>query len=178
MRLLSFCQSANIRISDKNDNIAPTHLRKKRVLMNLHSAGPAHSVKPLVTPHPRGYRAMLYRCLVNDQQETEKIELIAIFLGYHYGSTTLTTWRESPVEPVRNRMSESASRSMQPAATEQQCLARQDWNSARFVEEGISIQLVYGTRYAASFLKNRMIGIDVARRVLLTPAQRRNYPAR
>ena len=51
---------------------------------------------------------------------------------------------------------------------------RQDWTSARFVEESITIQVVYGTRYAAAFLKNRMIDIDVALRVLLNPAQRRN----
>ena len=55
--------------------------------------------------------------------------------------------------------------------------ARQDWTSARFVEEGISIQVVYGTRYAAAFLKNRMIDIDVALRVLLNPTQRRHYIA-
>lgn len=55
--------------------------------------------------------------------------------------------------------------------------ARQDWTSARFVEEGITIQVVYGTRYAAAFMKNRMIDIDVALRVLLNPAQRRNHPA-
>ena len=54
---------------------------------------------------------------------------------------------------------------------------RQDWTSARFVEEGITIQVVYGTRYAAAFLKNRMIDIDVALRVLLSPARRRNHVA-
>ena len=54
-------------------------------------------------------------------------------------------------------------------------LARQDWASARFVEEGITIQQVYGTHYAATFLKNRMIGFDVALRVLVTPKLRRNH---
>lgn len=54
-------------------------------------------------------------------------------------------------------------------------LARQDWTSARFVDEGITIQHVYGTRPAAAFLKSRMIDIDVALRVLLNPARRRNY---
>ncbi len=54
-------------------------------------------------------------------------------------------------------------------------LARQDWTSARFVEEGITIQQVYGTRYAATFLKNRMIDFEVALRVLLTPGLRRNH---
>lgn len=54
-------------------------------------------------------------------------------------------------------------------------LARQDWTSARFVEEGITIQQVYGTRHAATFLKNRMIDFDVALRVLVTPNLRRNH---
>ena len=54
-------------------------------------------------------------------------------------------------------------------------LARQDWTSARFIEEGISIQDVYGTRHAAAFLKNRMIDLDVSLRVLLHPGQRRMH---
>ena len=62
-----------------------------------------------------------------------------------------------------------------PIPGRQPTLARQDFTSTRFVEEGIMIQLVYGTRQAASFLKNRMIDIDVARRVLLQPARRRHY---
>ena len=62
-----------------------------------------------------------------------------------------------------------------PGSRRQPTLARQDFTSMRFVEEGITIQLVYGTGQAASFLKNRMIDIDVARRVLLQPARRRHY---
>ncbi|MES2832742.1 MAG: hypothetical protein V4695_12195 [Pseudomonadota bacterium] len=57
----------------------------------------------------------------------------------------------------------------------QHAAARLDWTSARFVEEGIQLQPVYGTRYAADFMKNRMIDIDIALRVLLNPAQRRSY---
>ncbi len=57
----------------------------------------------------------------------------------------------------------------------QHAVARLDWTSARFVEEGIKLQPVYGTRYAADFMKSRMIDIDVALRVLLKPAQRRTY---
>ena len=53
--------------------------------------------------------------------------------------------------------------------------ARQDWTSARFVEEGIEVQQVYGTLYAATFLKNRMIDFDVALRVLVTPGLRRHH---
>jgi len=54
-------------------------------------------------------------------------------------------------------------------------VARLDWTSARFVEEGIKLQPVYGTRYAADFLKNRMIDINVTLRVLVNPSQRRMY---
>lgn len=56
--------------------------------------------------------------------------------------------------------------------------SRLDWASARFVEEGISVQVAYGTRYAAEFLKTRMINIEVTRRVLLDPTHRRNYTVR
>ena len=52
---------------------------------------------------------------------------------------------------------------------------RQDWTSALFVEKSITIQVTYGTRYTAAFLKNRTININVPQRVLLGPAQRRNY---
>ena len=72
-------------------------------------------------------------------------------------------------------MSENTANISPPASASGYMHARQDWTSARFVEEGITIQDVYGTRYAAAFLKNRMIDIDVALRVLLNPAQRRHY---
>ena len=72
-------------------------------------------------------------------------------------------------------MSESKANATLPTHEATHTHLRQDWTSARFVEEGITIQVVYGTRYAAAFLKNRMIDIDVALRVLLNPAQRRNY---
>ena len=37
------------------------------------------------------------------------------------------------------------------------------------------MQRIHGTGYAANFLKNRLVDIDVALRVLLQPARRRNY---
>lgn len=55
---------------------------------------------------------------------------------------------------------------------------RPDWHTARFVKQGIRMQSVHGTVYAASFLKNRRVDIDVALRVLLQPARRRNYDER
>lgn len=72
-------------------------------------------------------------------------------------------------------MSEITANTARTASDSVYVHVRQDWTSARFVEEGITIQVVYGTRYAAAFLKNRMIDIDVALRVLLNPTQRRNY---
>lgn len=37
------------------------------------------------------------------------------------------------------------------------------------------MQTIHGTGYAANFLRNRRVDIDVALRVLLQPARRRNY---
>ncbi|MDB5840383.1 MAG: hypothetical protein JWQ23_2335 [Herminiimonas sp.] len=55
---------------------------------------------------------------------------------------------------------------------------RIDWNTARFVEEGIVMQAIHGTGHAAKFLKNRMVHIDVALRVLLSPEKRRDFDRR
>lgn len=54
-------------------------------------------------------------------------------------------------------------------------VARLDWTSARLVEEGLKLQPLHGTRYAADFMKSRMIDMEVALRVLLDPARRRIY---
>jgi len=72
-------------------------------------------------------------------------------------------------------MTEKSGSIVQSTDVRQHAVARLDWTSARFVEEGIKLQPVYGTRYAADFMKNRLIDIDVALRVLLNPAQRRHY---
>ena len=66
----------------------------------------------------------------------------------------------------------------QSMSPKQNAQSRLDWASARFVEEGINVQRVYGTRYAAAFLKARMINLEVARRVLLDPKKRRSYAVR
>lgn len=52
---------------------------------------------------------------------------------------------------------------------------RTDWNTARFVREGIKLQASHGTRAAAAFMQDRLIDIEVARRVLLNPEKRRDY---
>lgn len=53
--------------------------------------------------------------------------------------------------------------------------SRPDWHTARFVRQGIKMQQTHGTSFAASFLKNRRVDINIALRVLLQPARRRNY---
>ncbi len=53
--------------------------------------------------------------------------------------------------------------------------SRPDWHTARFVKQGIRMQSIHGTGYAANFLRNRRVDIDVALRVLLQPERRRNY---
>lgn len=50
---------------------------------------------------------------------------------------------------------------------------RRDATSEKAVEVGIRLQEILGTSDAANFLKNHMIDIKVALRVLLHPEQRR-----
>lgn len=50
---------------------------------------------------------------------------------------------------------------------------RHDQISEQTVEIGIRLQEILGTSEAASFLKNNVIAIEVALRVLLQPARRR-----
>ena len=50
---------------------------------------------------------------------------------------------------------------------------RLDWLKARVVEEGISLQSEHGTDFAASFLKEKKIDLEVALRVLAHPGERR-----
>ena len=52
---------------------------------------------------------------------------------------------------------------------------RLDWLKARVIEEGISLQCVHGTDFAASFLKSNQVDFDVALRVLAHPRARRHY---
>lgn len=50
---------------------------------------------------------------------------------------------------------------------------RHDLASEKAVEIGIRLQDILGTSDAANFLKNNVIGLDVALRVLLRPELRR-----
>ena len=52
---------------------------------------------------------------------------------------------------------------------------RLDWLKARVVEEGISLQYVHGTDFAASYLKSKKVDLEVALRVLAHPHERRHY---
>lgn len=51
---------------------------------------------------------------------------------------------------------------------------RNDRLTAEIVEKGIALQEIRGTRYAAEFLKDRMVSIDVVVRVLSRCAERRS----
>ena len=52
---------------------------------------------------------------------------------------------------------------------------RLDWLKARVVEEGVSLQCVHGTDFAASYLKSKKVDLEVALRVLARPHERRHY---
>ena len=52
---------------------------------------------------------------------------------------------------------------------------RLDWLKARVVEEGINLQCVHGTDFAASYLKSKKVDLEVALRVLAHPQERRHY---
>lgn len=52
---------------------------------------------------------------------------------------------------------------------------RLDWMKAKVVEEGITLQTVHGTDFAAAYLKSAKVDIDVAVRVLAHPHERRHY---
>jgi len=51
--------------------------------------------------------------------------------------------------------------------------ARRDFFRANIVELGINLQKERGTAYAARFMKDNWISLDVATRVLLYPTRRR-----
>ncbi len=52
---------------------------------------------------------------------------------------------------------------------------RLDWLKARVIEEGISLQCVHGTDFAAAYLKSKKVDLEVAVRVLAHPHARRHY---
>lgn len=52
---------------------------------------------------------------------------------------------------------------------------RLDWLNAGVVEEGINLQSMHGTDFAASYLKSKQIDLEVALRVLAHPQARRHY---
>lgn len=46
---------------------------------------------------------------------------------------------------------------------------------AEIIEKGIALQEDCGTKHAAEFFRQKMIGLDLASRILLRPEQRRNF---
>ena len=73
-----------------------------------------------------------------------------------------------------NRLKSARSLSIEGANYTSHALMRHDVVSEKAVDIGISLQEVLGTRDAALFLKNNVIGLDVALRVLLYPDLRRS----
>lgn len=55
------------------------------------------------------------------------------------------------------------------------CYARQNYQTAEIVDKGIALQAECGTQPAAEFLKVKMVGLDVAARVLAHPSKRRHH---
>lgn len=53
------------------------------------------------------------------------------------------------------------------------CYARQNYQTAEIVDKGIALQTACGTQSAAEFLKGKMVGLEVAARVLADPSKRR-----
>jgi hypothetical protein len=55
--------------------------------------------------------------------------------------------------------------------------SRPDTVTAAVVENGIALQRTRGLKYAADFLREQMVPVDVATRVLLRPLERRKLKA-
>lgn len=51
--------------------------------------------------------------------------------------------------------------------------ARRDSATEQIVEHGIELQSTHGTKFAAAYLEEHKVPLDVGRRVLLTPLKRR-----
>ena len=65
---------------------------------------------------------------------------------------------------------------IRPAPTTQESrLSRADRNSAALVKKGITLQQIHGTEYAAEFLKEKDIAIEIVMRVLLGVSAKRRY---
>lgn len=56
-----------------------------------------------------------------------------------------------------------------------QGLSRADRNSAAIVRKGITLQQIHGTKYAAEFLKEKEIDIEIIMRVLQNLSHQRRY---
>ena len=56
-----------------------------------------------------------------------------------------------------------------------QVLSRSDRNSAAIVRKGITLQQIHGTKYAAEFLKEKEIDIEIIMRVLQNLSDQRRH---
>jgi hypothetical protein len=74
-----------------------------------------------------------------------------------------------PLNPSRTAVPAASDNPITPL----QPSPRRDCATEKAVEIGIRLQDVLGTRDAARFLKNNVVDIEIALRVLLRPAERR-----
>ncbi|MGI4846589.1 MAG: hypothetical protein ACRYGK_00370 [Janthinobacterium lividum] len=51
--------------------------------------------------------------------------------------------------------------------------ARSDAETEKIVEEAVKLQILHGTKFAAAFLEEHKVPLDVGKRVLLMPGKRR-----
>ena len=72
-------------------------------------------------------------------------------------------------------MSQTRQAIRQTPATPESRLSRADRQSAALVKKGITLQQIHGTQYAADFLKEKNIDIEIVMRVLLGVSAKRRY---
>lgn len=72
-------------------------------------------------------------------------------------------------------MSQTRQAIRQAPATQEPRLSRADRHSAALVKKGITLQQIHGTEYAAEFLKEKDIDIEIAMRVLLGVSAKRRH---
>lgn len=63
----------------------------------------------------------------------------------------------------------------QASAKQEPTLSRADRQSAELVKKGITLQQIHGTEYAAEFLKEKDIDIEIVMRVLLGVSAKRRH---
>ncbi len=72
-------------------------------------------------------------------------------------------------------MSQPRQANRQVSAKQEPTMSRADRHSAALVKKGITLQQIHGTEYAAEFLKEKDIDIEIVMRVLLGVSAKRRH---